>query len=49
MAIENRMNKYETEMRHRNDYDHIVINDKLEHCVDEIEKIINIKRKNLID
>ncbi len=48
-AIESRMNKYETEMRHRNDYDHIVINDKLEYCVDEIEKIINIKRKNLID
>ena len=43
------MNKYETEMRHRNDYDHIVINNKLENCVDEIEKIINIKRKNLID
>ena len=48
-AIESRMNKYETEMRHRNDYDHIVINNKLENCVDEIEKIINIKRKNLID
>mgnify|MGYP005732210271 CR=1 FL=1 len=45
-AIESRMNKYETEMRHRNDYDHIVINDKLEYCVDEIEKIINIKRNS---
>ena len=48
-AIENRMNKYETEMRHRNDYDHVVINDKLETCVDELEKIINNKRRNLID
>jgi guanylate kinase len=48
-AIESRMDKYETEMRHRNDYDYIVINDKLENCVDEIEKIIYIKRNNLID
>ena len=48
-AIENRMNKYETEMRHKNDYDHVVINDKLEACVDELEKIINNKRSSLID
>ena len=48
-AIESRMNKYETEMRHRNDYDHIVINDKLETCVDELERIINNKRRNLIN
>ena len=48
-AIENRMNKYETEMRHKNDYDHVVINDKLETCVDELEKIINYKRISLID
>ena len=48
-AIEKRMNKYETEMKHRNDYDHVVINDKLETCVDELEKIISNKRRNLID
>ena len=48
-AIENRMNKYETEMGHKNDYDHVVINDKLETCVDELEKIINTKRRSLID
>ena len=48
-AIQNRMNKYETEMRHKNDYDHVVINDKLEICVDELEKIINNKRNSLID
>ena len=48
-AIESRMNKYETEMRHKNDYDHIVINDKLETCVDELERIIDNKRKSLID
>ena len=43
------MNKYETEMSHKNDYDYVIINDKLETCVKEIEKIINIRRKNLID
>ncbi len=48
-AIENRMNKYETEMSHKNDYDHVVINDKLETCLDELEKIIDNKRKSLID
>ena len=47
MAIEKRMKKYETEMAHKNDYDYIVINEKLEICVDEIESIINKKRKNL--
>ena len=49
IAIENRMNKYETEMRHKNDYDYVVINDKLETCVDELVKIINNKRSSLID
>ena len=47
MAIEKRMEKYETEMAHKNDYDYIVINEKLEICVDEIESIISKKRKNL--
>ena len=48
-AIESRMNKYETEMSHKYDYDHVVINDKLETCVDELQKIINNKRNSLID
>ena len=48
-AIENRMNKYETEMRHKNDYDYVVINNKLETCVDELEKIIDNKRSSLVD
>ena len=43
------MNEYETEMRHKNDYDYVIINDVLETCVDELEKIINNKRNNLID
>tara|TARA_Y100000816_G_scaffold270452_1_gene234207 strand:- start:1470 stop:2066 length:597 start_codon:yes stop_codon:yes gene_type:complete len=47
ISIDKRMKKYETEMSHKNDYDYIVINEKLETCVDEIEKIIQKKRKNL--
>ena len=48
-AINNRMKQYETEMSHKNDYDHIVINDNLDACVKEIEKIINYHRNNLMD
>ena len=48
-AINNRMKQYETEMSHKNDYDHIVINDNLDACVKEIEKIINYHRNNLVD
>ena len=47
ISIDKRMKKYETEMSHKNDYDYKVINEKLEVCVDEIETIINKKRKNL--
>jgi guanylate kinase len=47
-AIDKRMSKYETEMSHKNDYDYIVTNEKLETCVSEIESIINGIRKNSI-
>jgi|TARA_B100002019_G_scaffold292471_2_gene315693 guanylate kinase len=45
-AINNRMKEYETEMSHKIDYDYIVVNDKLEKCVREIELIIKHHRKN---
>ena len=48
-AINNRMQKYETEMSHQEDYDHVVINEVLQDCITEIEKIINNQRKNLIN
>ena len=44
-AINNRMKKYDKEMRHKNEYDFLVINDKLENCVNEIETIIKNSRK----
>ena len=45
-AIESRMKKYETEMSHKNQYDYIVINEDLDICVDNIEKIIKKKKIN---
>ena len=44
-SINDRMKKYETEMSHKDDYDHIVINDNLDECVKQILSIIAEKRK----
>ena len=41
------MKKYETEMSHREEYDYVVVNKELETCVNEIEIIINNRRKEL--
>ena len=38
--IKHRMEMYETEMSHQNEYEHIVENDKFEECVLKIKKII---------
>ena len=40
------MKKYDTEMSHKDEYDYVVINNNLDVCVSEIEKIINSHRKN---
>ena len=44
-TINSRMKEYETDMSHKDDYDYVVINYKLDSCVDEIERIINKHRK----
>ena len=46
-AIDNRMKKYDTEMSHKDEYDYVVINNNLDVCVSEIEKIINSHRKKI--
>tara|TARA_Y100000816_G_C26094664_1_gene579037 strand:- start:800 stop:1393 length:594 start_codon:yes stop_codon:yes gene_type:complete len=46
-AINNRMKQYETEMSHRDEYNHIVINDNFENCISEIESIINQHREKI--
>ena len=46
-SINKRMSFYETEISHKNEYDHIIINDNLEDCTNEIIKIIENKRIKL--
>ena len=46
-AIQYRMKMYETEMKHQNEYEHIVENDKFEKCVAKIKRIIFKARTKL--
>jgi len=54
-TINKRMSKFKDEISHWVEYDYVVINNKLETCVDEILNIINVERKkrhrqlNLVD
>ena len=47
LAIDNRMQKYETEISHKEEYDYLVVNNDFDTCVNEIEAIINNYRKKL--
>ena len=42
--IEKRLNSFEEDMKHWNDYDYIVINKNLEACFKQIENIISIEK-----
>ncbi len=46
-AINNRLNMYETEMSHHNEYDYLVENNNFEECISRIKKIIENTRKKL--
>ena len=43
-VVEERLKAYDADSAHRQDYDHVVINDNLENCFKEVEKIILIKK-----
>ncbi|MDG2416222.1 MAG: guanylate kinase [Pelagibacterales bacterium] len=43
--INKRMSKFKDEISHWVEYDYVVINNKLERCVDEILNIIHVERK----
>tara|TARA_B100001123_G_C15111017_1_gene947472 strand:+ start:423 stop:1010 length:588 start_codon:yes stop_codon:yes gene_type:complete len=43
-VVEERLKAYDTDFEHKKDYDNVVINDNLENCFSEVEKII-LKRK----
>ncbi len=46
-AIKFRMEMYETEMSHQNEYEHIVENDNFDECIFKIKKIILEARRKL--
>jgi len=46
--IEKRLNSFNEDIKHWNDYDYIVINKNLETCFNQIEKIILNNKKKLI-
>lgn len=48
-SINKRMSMFEIEMSHQKDYDHIVINEDIETCLDEIKKIIEQKKLFLVN
>ena len=43
--ISKRLETYDNDIHHWSDYDHVIINDNLEHCFSQIEKII-LSNKN---
>ena len=44
-VVEERLKAYDSDSAHKNDYDFVVINDNLENCFKEVEKII-LKKKD---
>tara|TARA_Y100000816_G_C25893489_1_gene466137 strand:+ start:87 stop:662 length:576 start_codon:yes stop_codon:yes gene_type:complete len=44
-TVEKRLNQYENDIQHWSDYDYIVINNDLESCFNQIEKIIKKQKK----
>jgi len=43
-VVEERLKAYDSDSAHKEDYDFVVINDNLENCFKEVEKIILIKK-----
>ena len=46
--ISKRLSAFDEDVYHWSDYDHVIINDNLEHCFTQIEKIILYEKKNFI-
>ena len=44
-VIIKRLKAYDNDILHWSDYDHVIINDNLDHCFTMIEKIINEEKK----
>ena len=46
--ISKRLKAYDNDIHHWSDYDHVIINDNLEHCFSQVEKIILSEEKRYI-
>ena len=46
--VERRFKAYDNDIQHWKDYDHIIINDNLENCYKQIEKIILVSKNKSI-
>jgi len=46
--ISKRLKAYDDDICHWSDYDHVIINDNLEHCFSQIEKIILSEKNKII-
>ena len=46
--ISKRLKAYDDDIHHWSDYDHVIINDELEHCFLQIEKIISSEKNKTI-
>ena len=44
-VITKRLKAYDNDILHWSDYDHVIINDNLDHCFTQIEKIIDEENK----
>ena len=44
-VITKRLKAYDVDVFHWTDYDHVIINDNLDHCFSQIEKIIAAAKK----
>ena len=44
-TVEKRLKQYESDIQHWSDYDYVVINNDLESCFSQIEKIIESHKK----
>ena len=44
-TVEKRLNQYENDIQHWSDYDYVLINQDLESCFNQIEKIIENHKK----
>ncbi|MDC0473306.1 guanylate kinase [Pelagibacteraceae bacterium] len=44
-VVENRLKSYDSDITHWSDYDYVIINDNLDNCFQQIERIIKLNKK----